>query len=59
MTNEPIVPVPWVLTEEQFEERKKKLRTLKDVTDFAKESIAPMLQEMLEAEMSEHLDHAS
>jgi putative transposase len=44
-------------TQEEFDERIKNLKTVKDVTAFAKELIAPTLQTMLEAEMTEHLGY--
>jgi putative transposase len=48
---------PHYLTQEEYDQRLKNLRTYKDVTDFAKDLIAPALQTMLEAEMAEHLGY--
>jgi len=46
------------LTYEEYNEKIKNLKTMSDVTNFAKELIAPTLQAMLEAEMNEHLGYA-
>lgn len=46
------------LTFEEYNEKIKNLKTMSDVTNFAKELIAPTLQAMLEAEMNEHLGYA-
>jgi transposase-like protein len=48
---------PSPLTYEEFQEKVKSLRTLGDVTNFAKELVAPTLQTMLEAEISQSLDY--
>jgi putative transposase len=46
-----------ILTYEEYQDKLKKLRTSKDVSNFAKELVAPVLQEMLEAEMTGHLGY--
>jgi putative transposase len=46
-----------LLTFDEYNEKVKNLKTLSDVTNFAKDLIAPTLQEMLEAEMSNHLGY--
>lgn len=46
-----------LLETDEFKEKAKHLRTLSDVTAFAKELIAPTLQRMLEAELDEHLGY--
>jgi len=45
------------LSYEDYQEKIKGLKTLGDVTNFAKELIAPTLQAMLEAEMENHLGY--
>jgi transposase-like protein len=45
------------LSQDEYDTRVKNLKTVKDVTDFVKDLIAPALQTMLEAEMTEHLDY--
>jgi transposase-like protein len=45
------------LSYEEYQAKISKLKTASDVTNFAKELIAPTLQAMLEAEMSEHLGY--
>lgn len=45
------------LSYEEYQEKVKNLRTSGDVTAFAKELIAPTLQQMLEAEMDQHLGY--
>lgn len=45
------------ISQEEFDNKVSKLRTLKDVNEFAKELIAPVLQEMLNKEMEEHLGY--
>ncbi len=45
------------LSYEEYQEKLKNLKTMADVTNFAKELIAPTLQTMLEAEMNEHLGY--
>ena len=42
---------------EEYQKKVKDLKTMSDVTNFARELIAPTLQAMLEAEMSEHLGY--
>lgn len=42
---------------EEYNARMKGLRTMKDVTDFVKDLVAPTLQAMLEAEMDNHLGY--
>ena len=48
---------PSFLSFEEYQEKVKSLKTAADATSFAKELIAPALQSMLEAEMSEHLGY--
>jgi putative transposase len=48
---------PRVISGEEYEERIKQLKDLNDVTNFAKELIAPTLQKMLEAELDNHLGY--
>lgn len=48
---------PRVISGEEYEERIKQLKDLSDVTNFAKELIAPTLQKMLEAELDNHLGY--
>lgn len=45
------------LSYEAYQEKVKNLKTSGDVTNFAKELIAPTLQNMLEAEMEDHLGY--
>lgn len=45
------------LTYEEYQEKVKNLKTVSDVTNFAKELIAPTLQKMLEAELDNHLGY--
>lgn len=45
------------LTYEEYNEKVKNLKTASDVTNFAKELIAPTLQKMLEAELDNHLGY--
>jgi len=45
------------LSYEEYQEKVKNLRTMSDVTSFAKELIAPTLQKMLEGEMDAHLGY--
>ena len=45
------------ITYEEFEKMKSGLKTMSDVTNFAKRLIAPTLQSMLEAELDEHLGY--
>ena len=42
---------------EDFQEKVSKLKTTKDVNNFTKELVAPILQEMLEVEMNQHLGY--
>jgi putative transposase len=46
-----------LVSSEEFQEKAKNLKTLSDVTNFAKELIAPTLQKMLEAELDNHLGY--
>lgn len=46
-----------LLDTNEFKEKAQQLKTLSDVTSFAKELIAPTLQKMLEAELDEHLGY--
>jgi len=48
---------PHIITGEEYEERIKHLKDFNDVTNFAKELIAPTLQKMLEAELDNHLGY--
>ena len=48
-----------ILTYEEYQDKLKKLRTSKDVSNFAKELVAPVLQEMLEAEMLRQIESMS
>jgi putative transposase len=45
------------ITYEEYQKKVKNLKTISDVTNFAKELIAPTLQTMLEAEMVQHLGY--
>ncbi len=45
------------LSYEEYQEKVKNLKTLGDVTNFAKELVAPTLQAMLDAEMTDHLGY--
>ncbi len=45
------------LSYEEYQKKVSGLKTLTDVTNFAKELIAPTLQKMLEAELDEHLGY--
>jgi len=47
-----------MLTYEQYQRKIANLKTAGDVTNFAKELIAPVLQTVLEQEMTEHLGYA-
>ncbi len=53
----PSSKAPSFLSFEEYQEKVKNLKTSADVTAFAKDLIAPVLQGMLEAEMSEHLGY--
>jgi putative transposase len=46
-----------LLDTDEFKEKAKKMKSVSDVTQFAKELIAPTLQRMLEAELDEHLGY--
>jgi transposase-like protein len=48
---------PEPLSYEEYQEKVKNLKTMSDVTNFAKELIAPALQSMLEAELTGHLGY--
>jgi len=45
------------LTYEEYQKKVKNLKTIGDVTNFAKELVGPTLQTMLEAEMTNHLGY--
>lgn len=45
------------LSYEEYQEKVKNLKTFHDVTNFAKELVAPTLQKMLEAEITNHLGY--
>lgn len=49
---------PSFLSFEEYQEKVKNLKTADDVTAFAKDLIAPVLQSMLEGEMTDHLGYA-
>ena len=49
--------IPRFLTFEEYNERIKNLKTVGDVTTFAKDLVAPALQVMLDAEMALHLGY--
>jgi putative transposase len=46
-----------LLSPEAYEQKVKNLKTMKDVSAFVKELVAPTIQAMLEAEMTEHLGY--
>ncbi len=46
-----------ILSYEEYQEKVKNLKTSKDVNNFLKELVAPTLQAMLEAEMTDHLGY--
>lgn len=48
---------PKTLSPEEYEDRLKNLKTMKDVNAFVKELIAPTLQQMLDVEMTQHLGY--
>jgi transposase-like protein len=54
--NKPFTP-PRPLTYEEYTKKVNSLKTMSDVSNFAKELIGPTLQAMLEAEMSHHLGY--
>lgn len=54
MTNR---PKPTPLSFAEYQAKVKNLKTASDVTDFLKDLIAPTLQTILEAEMTEHLGY--
>ena len=45
------------LTQEEIGQRFKQLKTMKDVTNFTKELVGPVIEQILEAEMQEHLGY--
>jgi len=51
-------PKPKYLTFDEYNERMENLKTAGDVTSFVKDLIAPALQNILEAEMPEHLGYS-
>lgn len=53
----PSSATPRPLTFEEYQERLKNLKTVGDVTAFAKDLVAPALQAMLEAELTGHLGY--
>lgn len=53
----PIPSNPPFISFEEYQEKLKNLKTSSDVTAFARDLIAPVLQSMLEAEMTEHLGY--
>lgn len=56
--NKPSKPAqPGTLSWEEYQEKVKNLKTMSDVTNFAKELVAPTLQSMLEAELTDHLGY--
>lgn len=52
-----MTPTSNYLSHEEYTERVKNLKTMKDVSAFVKDLIAPALQTMLEAEMTQHLGY--
>lgn len=46
-----------MLSYEEYQEKLKGLKTADDVNGFLKDLVAPVLQEMLEAEMTDHLGY--
>jgi transposase-like protein len=54
----PTPKTPAFLSFEEYQEKVRNLQTADDVTAFAKDLIAPVLQSMLEAEMTAHLGDA-
>ena len=48
---------PKPISYEEYQEKISKLKTMSDVTNFAKELIAPTLQSMLESELTQHLGY--
>ena len=48
---------PKILSYEEYQQKVKNLKTVSDVTNFAKELIAPTLQDMLDAELTNHLGY--
>jgi len=53
-----MTPTPRLLSFEEYQRKITGLKTATDVTSFAKDLIAPVLQHILEAEMTEHLGYA-
>ncbi len=45
------------LSHDEYKDKVSKLKTLDDLNNFAKDLIAPVLQEMLEGEMDSHLGY--
>lgn len=52
-----MIHVPPFLTFDEYQKKLSELKTASDVTNFARDLIAPALQHILEAEMSEHLGY--
>jgi len=44
-----------LLTYDEYQEKIKNLKNMSDVSNFAKTLVAPVIQEMLDAEMENHL----
>ena len=57
MSKDTPITSPESLSYEEYTEKVKKLKTMSDVTNFAKELVGPTLQVMLEAEMTNHLGY--
>ncbi|MFH1667816.1 MAG: IS256 family transposase [Candidatus Komeilibacteria bacterium] len=55
-SKKPITP-PEPISYEEYTQKVNKLKTMSDVTNFAKELIGPTLQAMFEAEMTDHLGY--
>lgn len=53
----PAGSLPEPISAEEFERRRKSLRTMSDVNNFVKELVGPTIQAMLEAEMDNHLGY--
>lgn len=49
---------PKILSYDEYNEKIKKLKTSKDASNFIKSLVAPVLQEMLEVEMTDHLGYS-
>ena len=52
-----MTPTPRFLTYDEYNEKLKNMKTIKDVNSFVKDLVSPVLQQMLEAEMTEHLGY--